>query len=797
MDAGAPRLTPFEGRAIIFGLSPIKSAPTFFAAAAMSCVAGGPENSLMRLLRRASVATCVVAALVLFDRPVPVSGDRGAGDVAGMDGARMVRLGARDVLWAADGDANYSYGPPLAGRRGLAATAAPTAVIELTPDSDIRSNPAALAAFMAAADIWTHIIVSSVPIRVSASFHNLGNPMILGAAGPTAGCFINSVFYSAALYDKLRGVHCTGDGGAEIEAQFNSAFPWDFGTTGTPVAGKINFMTVVMHELGHGLGFFGEMDAVGDPTAGTFQGGFPIPANIFDRFSVTGAGMRLIDFVNPSQLLGQQLVSDDTYFDGVASRATNGGLRPKLETHHFTNTYGILTPFDNGFLYGSSYSHLDDLLYSPDGSGAPRPNGLMTFQLQRAEVYTDPGPIVRGIFQDMGWSLASSTPPCSYGISPLSLSAPSAGAASSFSITTMPGCPWNAVSLANFIAITSTASTSGSAVVTFSVAANPIGAPRSGLIRVAGQMITVSQAAANVIPLPDVDGDGRADLTVFRPSSAEWFIRKSTSNYGSDYLALQWGLDGDQPVAADFDGDGRMELTVYRPSTGEWFIRYSSLNYSFPFATYQWGLSEDVPLAADFDGDRRSDLVVYRPSTGEWFVRYSSTSYSYAYDRFQWGLPGDRPIAADVEGDGRTDLVVFRPSSGEWFVRRSSSQFDHAAASTYVWGLAGDIPVAADFDGDRRMDLAVFRPDDGTWYVRFSSSGYSLDNSASFQWGLPGDIPISADFDLDGRSDLVVYRPDTGEWWVRFSASGYSFLTSSGYQWGLPGDVPMIPGPRP
>ena len=83
-------------------------------------------------------------------------------------------------------------------------------------------------------------------------------------------------------------------------------------------------------------------------------------------------------------------------------------------------------------------------------------------------------------------------------------------------------------------------------------------------------------------------------------------------------------------LAADFDGDGKTDLTVYRPTTGEWFVRYSSSNYSYGnWTSYQWGLPGDVPLAADFDGDRKTDLTVYRPTAGEWFVRYSTSNYSY------------------------------------------------------------------------------------------------------------------------------------------------------------------------
>ena len=67
------------------------------------------------------------------------------------------------------------------------------------------------------------------------------------------------------------------------------------------------------------------------------------------------------------------------------------------------------------------------------------------------------------------------------------------------------------------------------------------------------------------------------------------------------------------PLSADFDGDSKADLVVYRPSTGEWLVKSSVNNYS-DSTTYQWGLPGDLPIAGDFDGDGRTDLVVFRPS---------------------------------------------------------------------------------------------------------------------------------------------------------------------------------------
>jgi hypothetical protein len=100
-------------------------------------------------------------------------------------------------------------------------------------------------------------------------------------------------------------------------------------------------------------------------------------------------------------------------------------------------------------------------------------------------------------------------------------------------------------------------------------------------------------------------------------------------------------MPGDIPLAADFDGDGRTDLSVFRPSTGTWYIRYSSRGYD-PGApgVFNWGMPGDMPVVADFDGDRRADLTIFRPSTGEWFIRYSSSNYSTS-GYYAWGAPGD------------------------------------------------------------------------------------------------------------------------------------------------------------
>ncbi len=156
---------------------------------------------------------------------------------------------------------------------------------------------------------------------------------------------------------------------------------------------------------------------------------------------------------------------------------------------------------------------------------------------------------------------------------------------------------------------------------------------------------------------------------------------------GIDVIAMDDFIYGEPRATeshpADFDGDGTSDISVFRPSTGEWFILNSGTG---TFSTFAWGQSGDVPIDGDFDGDKRSDVTVFRPTTGEWFTLNSSNG---SFVTKLWGVNGDKPVAADYDKDGITDIAVRRPSDGNYFILRSSN----GAFQQATWGVNGDIPL--------------------------------------------------------------------------------------------------------
>ena len=258
----------------------------------------------------------------------------------------------------------------------------------------------------------------------------------------------------------------------------------------------------------------------------------------------------------------------------------------------------------------------------------------------------------------------------------------------------------------------------------------------------------------------DFDGDGKTDVSVFRPSNGTWNINLSGSNTVS---AQNWGLGTDKIAPADFDGDNKTDLAVFRPSNGVWYI-LNSANSTVSFT--QFGANGDIPLPNDFDGDGRADIAVFRPSDGVWYELRSLGNQVFIQ---QFGLNGDIPQMVDFDGDGMGDLSVYRPSDGSWYFWQSSNN----TFAAFPFGISTDIPVPADYDGDGKTDTAVFRatvdPNQPDFYILLTGS-FTFQGAS---WGVPGDVPTVADYDGDGKADIGVFRPSTNDWYLLRSTAGF------------------------
>ncbi len=279
--------------------------------------------------------------------------------------------------------------PPGAALLTAAAASAP----QVTTRFDVNYQgftDEAKQAFQAAVDVWSVTLTSSVPIRVDATFTPLGTG-VLGQAGPEnilrdfSGAPHASMWFPVSLANAISGSDLT-PGSAHISASFNSNFPnWYFGIDGATPPDRYDLMSVVLHELGHGLGFIGSANVAGGQGSWGANTGLPF---IYDRFIENTQRERILDtnlFPNPSDQLAGQLQSSRLFFNGSRARTANAN-RP----------VPIYAPIV--WERGSSYSHMDEVTF-PAGN----PNSLMTPQIGMGEVIHSPGPIGLSMLQDMGW----------------------------------------------------------------------------------------------------------------------------------------------------------------------------------------------------------------------------------------------------------------------------------------------------------------------------------------------------------------------------------------------------------
>jgi uncharacterized delta-60 repeat protein len=297
--------------------------------------------------------------------------------------------------------------------------------------------------------------------------------------------------------------------------------------------------------------------------------------------------------------------------------------------------------------------------------------------------------------------------------------------------------------------------------------ATPVGyyqETRLALLRYQG-----GDSASPAIKAPfDFDGDGKTDISIFRPTLGQWWYLRSSD---SSNRAFQFGSSTDKIVPADYTDDGKTDIAVFNPSTGFWSILRSedSTFYGFPFGT-----SGDIAAPADYDGDGRTDAAVFRPSNSTWFISKSSGGTSIQ----QFGATGDKPTVADYDGDGKADLAIYRVALGQWWYVRSSDGTNRA----FQFGTATDKPIQGDYTGDGKADLAFFRPSTGEWFILRSEDSTFY----GFPFGINGDIPASGDYDGDGRLDAAVFRPSNSTWYLNRSTSGIQIVG-----FGANGDQPV------
>ena len=237
-------------------------------------------------------------------------------------------------------------------------------------------------AVQAAVDIWSENFASTVPINVNVKWGSSSSYGVLASASAKNnfsnfnGAPDKTLYYASALANALAGRDLDPTS-PEIEISITSNAPWYYGTDGNCPARSFDLVSVILHEMGHGLGFVS--GNYYDAFSGFGRVDQPTP---FDAYAQLPDGRRLADMPSPSLEAGKAMTSGLVWSGENAVKANNG-IKPKLYT---PSTYEP----------GSSISHLDEATFSQSAD-----NAVMTPNLDSGEVFHLPGPLVLAMFEDM------------------------------------------------------------------------------------------------------------------------------------------------------------------------------------------------------------------------------------------------------------------------------------------------------------------------------------------------------------------------------------------------------------
>jgi len=196
--------------------------------------------------------------------------------------------------------------------------------------------------FQHAANLWASRLPSNVVIEVRAQFNPLtcsSTSAVLGSAGPTTvhGNFANAPildhWYHQALANRLANTDLSA-ANPDINATFNlnidsgcfgPGLVWYYGIDGNE-GSNIELLPVVLHELGHGLGF----STTTSGTTGNYLSGYP---SVFDYYLLDNTLGLHWDEMAPAQRVASAIALDHLVWDGpeaVLEASTFLGNRPQM-----------------------------------------------------------------------------------------------------------------------------------------------------------------------------------------------------------------------------------------------------------------------------------------------------------------------------------------------------------------------------------------------------------------------------------------------------------------------------------
>lgn len=200
-------------------------------------------------------------------------------------------------------------------------------------------------AILGAFTVWDQVIHSDVTIQVTLAYSDMSGSF-LAQTRPSryyrafSHAVPDKVWYPVALAERIAGYELNASGDSDIEITINQAINWYFGSDGDPASAQYDLMSILLHEIAHGLGFLS------------------LAASTSDGLTFTSNGSWCVYDLMLAQNQEARIYKWRDQFTSLLSAATGDNLWLEVPESDITHFYQVYAP--STFYSGVSISHWDD-----------------------------------------------------------------------------------------------------------------------------------------------------------------------------------------------------------------------------------------------------------------------------------------------------------------------------------------------------------------------------------------------------------------------------------------------------